>query len=700
MRKGLGPRGRGASPDKRIPWKLKGIYQLIFSFVLNRSFELAKALVFVEPSGEKPVDVRLFRREESVFKYLIEAKALGYGVLLLPNAIKVPKEAWAEYRKLRKKGESTLEVAVRYGILKEESLAEIKLLVLDLDSPYEEVRKYWGEFIETFGIKGYQLERSKSGNLKAFIPLTPVLTEKGLAWYRPSEKHNNGHTHLENARELLGIWIAWWQRKGIQADVSFFFNLNHPVWYPEIEVNGKVSKIEEANGEYAGTLYELYKRAKNVQARERLYGFRIGKTWLNLTAYFWGEKLPVKPEDYKRQILEKQKLKVPWFIKLLYENRDEEEKEERVNETAEINVEALYERAVSALASKHDSYRFIHVMLPAVGWAKYLGLSQSYVYDVLREAIPDKRNFDRDFKIAWNKAWELEFKVQRRGRKKKDFVSYLERTKFSDWTDKARRYLREKKRAYRQEILYDVFMGQRWLCDGVLNYLWILGEVRFEKEIHGRGRPRKVIIWAGDFRHINNNPPRACSSLGNKHSRLNGEVSEGKLKGEMKFSSPPNGGEAPKVPKKQKPLYVEETIRRVLELKRLLRFLEGLEGAVRFKELLRRYRDRSISLRSKIDALRKVGLLRVIRKGRLGNEYYVNLPERLNDFIDKLLEAENLYLNIYTEALKWIEWKKNTLKMSEKKLRSKRPCRKPSKGSSLDKRERIEEDVDVDEIPF
>ncbi len=673
------PGGRGASPDKRIPWKLEGI----FLFALNRPFELAKVLIFVEPSEGKLVDVRLFRREENVFKYLVEAKALGYGVLLLPNAVKVPNEAWAEYRKLCKKRESTLEVAIRYGLLKEESLAEIKLLVLDLDSHYEEVKKYWDEFIETFGIKGYKLERSKSGNLKAFIPLTPVLTEKGLAWYRPSEKHNNGHTHLENARELLGIWITWWQRKGIQADVSFFFNLNHPVWYPEIEVNGKVSKIEEVKGEYAGTLYDLYKRAKNVQARERLYGFKVGKTWLNLTAYFWGEKLPVKPEDYKRQMLEKQKLKVPWFIKLLYENRDDQEKEKERNETKEVNVEVLYERAVLTLASKHDSYRFIYVMLPAVGWAKYLGLSRSYVYDVLKEAIPDKRNFDRDFKIAWSKAWELEFKVQKRDRRKKDLVSYLERTKLSDWTNKARRYLREKKRAYRQEILYDVFKGQKWLCDEVLNYLEAQGEVRFEKEIHGRGRPRKVIIWAGNFSHINNNPLGACS-FGNKHSSLNEKVSD--------------GGEVQKI--KQKPLYVEETIRRVLELKRLLIFLEGLRGAIRFKELLRKYGDRSISLRSKLDALRTVGLIEVIRRGRLGNEYYVKLPERLNEFIDKLLEAENLFLNIYTERIRWIEWKKISLKLSEKESRCKRYCDDSYKGFSLDHREQIEEDVDIDEIPF
>ena len=317
-----------------------------------------------------------------------------------------------------------------------------------------------------------------------------------------------------------------------------------------------------------------------------------------------------------------------------------------------------------------------------------------------REAIPDKRNFNKDFKIAWNKAWKLEFKVQRRKGRRKYFVSYLERTKLSDWTDKARKYLRERKRAYRQEIRYDVFKGQRWLCDWVLNYLWIEGEVKFDKEIHGRGRPKKVIIWVGDFRHINNNPLGACSSLGNKHSRESEKVSEGNLKKGISDSSPLNGCEAPKAPKKQKPLYVEETVRRVLELERLLEFLGGLERAVRFKELQRRYRERSISLRSKIDALKKVGLVRVVRRGRLGNEYYVNLPARLNEFIDKLLEAENLYLNIYTETLKWIEWKRNILELSEGKLPSKYSCGEFSKAFSLDQRERIEENVDIDEIPF
>ncbi|RUM30058.1 MAG: hypothetical protein DSY32_02620, partial [Aquifex sp.] len=308
---GIPPVSPGGSPEFL---KASGNQHLLIWIPLNRQFEPAKVLVFVEPNQEKPVDIRLFRREESIFKYLVEAKALGYGVLLLPNSVKVSKEAWVEYWELRQKGKSALDVAVRYEILKERNVAEIRFLVLDLDSPYEEVKEHWSEFVKTFGINGYTIERSKSGNFKAFISLAPVLTEKGPAWYRPSEKHNNGHTHLENARELLGIWIAWWQRKGIKADVSFFFNLNHPVWYPEIEVNGKVSKVEEVKEGYAGTLYDLYKKAKDVQAIEKLYGFKVGDRWLNLTAYFWGDKLPVKPEEYKKRMLERQKVRVPKFI--------------------------------------------------------------------------------------------------------------------------------------------------------------------------------------------------------------------------------------------------------------------------------------------------------------------------------------------------------------------------------------------------
>ncbi|GAB6066266.1 hypothetical protein JCM9492_13590 [Aquifex pyrophilus] len=630
--------------------------------------------------GRNPKDLRLFRKEESIDKYLLEARAKGYSVLIYPNPIKVPKKAWGEYTKARKRGESTLAVAKKYKLLVEDNIAELRTVVLDLDTEYERVRKLWDEFIKTFGIEGYVLERSKSGRFKAYLFLKPYLTERGIAWYKPRAKHNNGHTHLENLRELYGIWIGWWQRKEINADTSFFYNLNHAVWYPEVAVEGKVSKIEEIKEEYAGSLYNLYRRAKEVQAEQGIWSFNSKGKWINLTAYFWGDKLPYVPEEYKRMKEEARKLKVPSFLWKVAKKVDGQvkEKEKEVEIKKEDIIERLYTKAVKSLASRHRSHRFIHVFFPAVGWAKNLGLDEDFVYEVLREAVPDKRNFDKDFKKAWKYARELEFNLPKwvKGKEsiKKEvkgkrnlgkFLKELERTEITYWIERAKSYLRKKKEATRQELIHEVFKKQRWLCDEVIKLLERSGEVEVSVERRGVGRPRKVVRWKGreegEFRRPNNNgclissqPP---SASGGKGTSL--EVVWGIKQGTLEFG-------------------IDGVVRLAVRLKEVLRRIPFGEP-IKLRELRERIRNKEIYVRRielVLKALEEEGLIEKRRRGRKGIEVRLKDTEVYDEYLVKLLNGAILYKQLMDEREKFfekrMEWKERKEELEEKRKEERR----------------------------
>jgi len=51
----------------------------------------------------------------------------------------------------------------------------------------------------------------------------------------------------------------------------------------------------------------------------------------------------------------------------------------------------FWKRAVKGLVEKHSSYRFIHVIMPAVGWALYLGLDRSKVENYLKKVFNHRK---------------------------------------------------------------------------------------------------------------------------------------------------------------------------------------------------------------------------------------------------------------------------------------------------------------------
>jgi len=635
-----------------------------------RTYEPAKVLLFME--GRKPVDIRLYRKDEKVIENLAEAKEKGLNVLMLPNPVRVSTEAWKGYTEKRKRGESAIDVAVKYRLLREENIAELRIAVLDLDDPYEEVRKLWDKFTEVFGIEGYTLERSKSGRFKAYLTLKPYLTPKGIAWYKPHEKHNNKHTHLENLRELYGIWISWWQKQGISIDTSFFYNLNHPVWFPEIEVDGKVSKIEEVKEGYAGSLYNLYRKAKQVQAEQGLWSFKAGNRKINLTVYFWEDKLPYTLREYRRKKEEENRLKVPEFIKALIGKEREKKQEER---KAEELIKELYRRAVLNLASKHESYRFIHVMLPSVGWARFLGFEESFVYGVLKDALPDKNNFDKDFRIAWERAWELEFSVPKGLKKKRNIgklIEKLERTKLRYWIERTKDFIKRKGEVFRQDLLKKIFHGQKWLCDLVLSVLEKEGLVIFRFTRGKVGRPSKLVCWIGEawktrvseFSHKYNNC-LACSGVGEQPTveKKNGELLKSRFFIQKTFD-----------------FALKEKLILIRKIYEVYLSVIGKKEPFTLNELRKELKIKvsKFKLSLILKALHLSNLIKKKSKGKRGIEVEGVKVNVLDEFISRLLKAEIIYLNELNERLKFIEWLRdkeyNDVKFVNRAKGSKRKC--------------------------
>ncbi|MDW8030022.1 MAG: hypothetical protein RMK94_16715, partial [Armatimonadota bacterium] len=205
--------------------------------------------------------------------------------------------------------------------------------------------------------------------------------------------------------------------------------------------------------------YDLYRKAKEVQEREGLWELpRRGKPF-NLTQHFW-------PQHYRPP--REEKIEIPAFVR------------------NHFDAFSLWQKAVETLARKHPSgWRFLRVINPAVGWAKYLNLPEHEVESFLEKLLPDKKQDIRKA-LKWSK--ELPFNTKETPR------SY----KLSEHLQKAIDYIQSRDgKAKRQELLKEVFHGQVWLLELVMRYLEKKGYIESHTEKSGgRGRPSKVYTLA------------------------------------------------------------------------------------------------------------------------------------------------------------------------------------------------------------
>lgn len=393
-------------------------------------------LQLYDPSLGIPVGILLVRTKAILSNILRDLMELNLYPLILPQPVYVPEEFWLKYRKEIRDRDGLIK---EYGLLKDSSIYRYETVVIDIDSPFDRVYPVWKELKERIGIMvGYQVYKTKSGRFRAYIYLS------------------DGTKDLKRAKEFLAIVYAFFEKEGLKADPTFVHRLNHPVFYEDFPFYS-YELVEEVEGD--NKFFRLYRSVKRLQKELGLYEFN-GK---NLTEWIWDKKPPVKKQKKRCRIL-----KAPAFIRRL---------EEEV-----LDVLELWKRRVSALARKRSSYRYIYVIQPAVGWAKYLNLPEDEVIEFLVELIGEVKR--RDIEKAWRYARELIFEVP-------DRIEWFRKTR-EEWEEIALRRLRKEGEVYRQEFLKKDFYNQKWLCDLVMEGLEKKGLVVSDFARCGRGRPRKV----------------------------------------------------------------------------------------------------------------------------------------------------------------------------------------------------------------
>jgi len=398
-----------------------------------------------DPRIEAPVGVIPVRTETTLRNVLKDLEEKGFYPLILPQPVYIPQSFWEEYRYSNSKNE----LVKKYELLKDFSIYRFETVVIDIDSPFDSVYPAWNELRERLGIKsGYQVYRTKSGRFRAYIYLL------------------DGTRDLKRARELTAIIYAFFESKGLNADPTFVHRLNHPVFYEEFPLYN-YELVEDVKGRVA--FFGLYRRVKGLQKELGLYTFN-GK---NLTEEFWGKRLPTKKEDDKKEC---RIIKAPAFLRRLQENR--------------LDNFELWKGAVISLSEKHSSYRYIHVIQPAIGWAKHLELPEEVVTEFLVGLLGENKR--KDIEKGWKYARELEFTVP-------DSVKWIGKTR-EEWEGEVIAYLQFKRGVSRQELLKEVFGNKKWLCDMIMDGLVEKGMVTASFMVHGRGRPKKVYKLTEEMR--------------------------------------------------------------------------------------------------------------------------------------------------------------------------------------------------------
>jgi len=291
----------------------------------------------------------------------------------------------------------------------------------------------------------------------------PMKIETQEFYLSPEAKGKNGHTHIENLQEVVAIISAYLHQRfetekiPATADENFIHRINHPV---RLEAD----RVAKKNGTPV-EMYDLYGRAKEIQKEKSLY--RFGS--INLTERFWSEKW----DDQKGRII------VPDFVR------------ERIAESYE--KKEIWRRRVQKLVQNHMEYRWKRVILPAVAWAISIGMTFEEVVEEL-ESVVSKKNIRKEVEKAWkycekqgSEFWEkFSFKVS-----EKDHQLIFGKRLWEISDEILGIAYRNGGRVRRQELVERY--GQKWLVDMVWRYLEEVGYVTTEWEVHGRGRPRKIL---------------------------------------------------------------------------------------------------------------------------------------------------------------------------------------------------------------
>ncbi len=412
----------------------------------------APAYAFLVVSDGKPVDAGLVRTYPTLRKIDSKLKAEDKRILLHPQAISIPQGFWQKWKTARTP-EERLRLIKQHELLTDKAVRTIDKIVLDVDTLYEKAFPKLLKIFHMLGIRqGYEVGRTKSGNLRAVIYLSFDIN---------AQKEFRQKQHIERLREAYYILVEIFKRHELKLDRTFADRINHPVWF---SFDNRFYR-RESRAEGAVDFFTLYRAIKKWQEENEVWEVE----GINLTQRFWNKTAG----KGKKKI----KVELPAFIR----------NELRTTFDEDYKL-SLWKKAVKSLY-RGKGGRFLNFIMPAIGWAKYLGLDRHevdrYLEDFLSDRDPKKNQ--KDLNTAWKKARELEFTLpEGKGQSTHDLVEI---------TEKALTYIRERKQVERQELIREVFYNQRWLCDKVMDFLEKKGLVRSQKgHKDGAGRPPKVYV--------------------------------------------------------------------------------------------------------------------------------------------------------------------------------------------------------------
>ena len=418
--------------------------------------QLTYLILGYSPEKETILDAKFFKTKETYQKIVKSYQKRGLLPLILPNPVKVTKETWEEYRRA-KNGHKRVKVIKEAGLLTDSAILQLRVLVIDVDSRFEKVSPVWEELKNRLGIQqGYTVVKTKSGRFRLYLFLEPSEV-KDRKFYLSAK-------HAKRAQELVAIILAYFEKRKLKADHTFA-RLNHPIFPEDVTTaKGRYEIIEQKDG-YAGKLYSLYKMGKQLQKEEGLW--YLGKVYL--PDKFWGKK-ERKPKKKK----ECEIIKAPAFRRVLSDRQ--------------LDLFELWKRAVVSLFKKHSTYRYIHVIQPAIGWAKYLELPKEDVYEFLVSLLGEEK--EKDIEKGWKYSRELEFHIP-------DNLGEWAGKRREEWEKEVRTFLKANNGvAFRQTLIKEVFKGQEWLTDLIMWGMVKKGMVEWRKYWEKEGRGRKPYVFA------------------------------------------------------------------------------------------------------------------------------------------------------------------------------------------------------------
>jgi hypothetical protein len=379
----------------------------------------------------KPIDIRVVKTNSTLNNF-IKDKYLKKGLDILFHPNPVKlTRDFWEKYRQTENGKERLKLFKDMRILEDNNMYYIDTIYIDVDTPFSKSFKVLENLAKELDIDINKLRIIKTKSGN----LRFAFKIKNLL---PKSVNKNGNTNLLNVKEFVSIINTYFKINGCKADDSFK-RINHPVWITKPE-----EVVNEGEDDFTFKFYDLYRKAKELNRKIK------------------------QIEKNKQNKRRKKNIKyLPAFV---------------ANNLRYKENLTILEKAVISLAKKTGrGGRYIHFLQVVAGWCKWLGLSYDEYYDLVYEYASDKL---RDIKTAWRYARELEFKEFER--RKYDLVKYAE---------KVIEYLKTKGTAERQELLKEVFEGQKWLEQLVMEELSSKGIIKFEFVKAGRGRPKKVYFY-------------------------------------------------------------------------------------------------------------------------------------------------------------------------------------------------------------